>query len=47
VVNAPRSVTVAADTCTEAGMLATLAMLMGSDAERFLQQQAIRSWCVA
>ncbi len=46
VVNAPRSVTVAADTCTEAGMLATLAMLMGSGAEPFLQQQAIRSWCI-
>jgi thiamine biosynthesis lipoprotein len=46
VVNAPRSVTVAADTCTEAGMLATLAMLRGSDAETFLHQQAVRSWCI-
>jgi thiamine biosynthesis lipoprotein len=46
VVDAPRSVTVAADTCTQAGMLSTLAMLMGRDAESFLQQQSVRFWCV-
>jgi thiamine biosynthesis lipoprotein len=33
---APRSVTVVAATCTDAGMLATLAMLNGSRAEAFL-----------
>jgi len=42
---APRSVTVAADTCTEAGMLATLAMLNGAGAEEFLQAQNIQFWC--
>ena len=43
--DAPRSVTVAADTCTEAGMLATLAMLSGADAEAFLKAQDIQFWC--
>lgn len=46
VLDAPRSVTVAADTCTQAGMLSTLAMLMGRDAEVFLQQQSLRFWCI-
>jgi len=44
IVDAPRSITVAADTCTQAGMLATLAMLKGSDAEDFLQQQGVQFW---
>jgi len=43
--DAPRSITVAADTCTQAGMLATLAMLNGPDAEHFLEAQAVRFWC--
>lgn len=43
--NAPRSITVAADTCTEAGMLATLAMLSGADAEAFLKVQDVQFWC--
>jgi len=38
---APRSVTVVADTCLEAGMLATFAMLMGHDAEKFLVDQQV------
>lgn len=42
---APRSVTVAAPTCTEAGMLATFALLSGSDAEAFLDSQGVRHWC--
>jgi thiamine biosynthesis lipoprotein len=46
VMNAPRSVTVAADTCSQAGMLSTFAMLMGADAERFLQRQSVRFWCI-
>lgn len=45
VVNAPRSVTVAADTCTQAGMLASIAMLKGADAERFLENHSVRFWC--
>jgi thiamine biosynthesis lipoprotein len=45
VIDAPRSVTVAADTCTDAGMLATLAMLRGAAAEAFLGEQGVRYWC--
>ncbi|MGD8568045.1 MAG: FAD:protein FMN transferase [Gammaproteobacteria bacterium] len=41
----PRSVTVAADTCTEAGILSTLALLQGPDAETFLQTENVRYWC--
>lgn len=40
--HAPRSVTVLADTCLEAGMLATFAMLMGKEAEAFLAGQGVR-----
>ena len=43
--NAPRSITVAADTCTQAGMLATLAMLRGESAESFLDEQGVQYWC--
>lgn len=42
---APRSVTVAADTCTQAGMLSTLAMLEGHAAEAFLDGEGVRYWC--
>jgi len=42
---AASSITVAADTCTQAGMLATLAMLKGPDAEEFLEAQAEQHWC--
>jgi len=42
---APRSVTVAADTCTQAGMLSTLAMLKGYTAEAFLDGEGVRYWC--
>jgi thiamine biosynthesis lipoprotein len=35
---------VAASTCTEAGMLATLALLQGPKAEEFLQQQGVGYW---
>jgi thiamine biosynthesis lipoprotein len=42
--NAPGSVTVAADTCTQAGMLSTLAMLQGDEAENFLEEQAVTCW---
>ena len=35
--DAPRSITVAADTCTQAGMLSTFAMLEGNGAEEFLE----------
>jgi len=42
---APRTVTVAADTCIEAGMLTTIAMLHGPEAVEFLQAQEVRYWC--
>ncbi len=42
--NAPRSVTVAAPTATEAGMLATFASLKGEDAESFLEAQQAQYW---
>jgi thiamine biosynthesis lipoprotein len=45
VTRAPRSVTVVAGSCVEAGLLATLAMLQGSDAESFLEEQGVRWWC--
>ena len=44
VMRAPRSVTVLGDTCTEAGLLATLAMLQGDQAEEFLAEQEVRNW---
>jgi thiamine biosynthesis lipoprotein len=43
--HAPASVTVAADTCTQAGMTSTLAMLEGERAEAFLEQDGILFWC--
>jgi thiamine biosynthesis lipoprotein len=44
--SAPRSVTVLAPTCTDAGMLATFAMLHGEQAEAFLDSQQARFWCL-
>lgn len=41
---APRSVTVAAASCTNAGMLTTMAMLQGSRAEEFLRTEGVRHW---
>lgn len=42
--DAPRSVTVAAPTCTEAGLMATLAMLQGPGAEALLKAQGLPHW---
>lgn len=42
--DAPRSVTVAAPTCLEAGILSTLAMLQGSKAEEFLEGEGVQAW---
>ncbi|MCF6282696.1 MAG: FAD:protein FMN transferase [Candidatus Polarisedimenticolaceae bacterium] len=44
VAETPRSVTVHAANCTEAGILATLSMLHGRGAEAFLKQQQVTSW---
>lgn len=43
---APRSVTVHAPTCTEAGLLAKLALLRAEGAEEFLKAEKVRAWCV-
>jgi len=44
VANAPRSISVAANTCMQAGMLSTIAMLQGADAEAFLDAQEVQYW---
>jgi thiamine biosynthesis lipoprotein len=41
---APRSVTVAASSCTEAGLLATMALLKGAQAEEFLKDAGTTYW---
>ena len=46
VAGAPHSISVAAATCTDAGILATMAMLNGEGAEKFLQQQQMKFWCL-
>lgn len=43
--DAPRSITVAAQSCVQAGMISTLAMLKGAAAEAFLDAQDVVSWC--
>ena len=43
---APRSVTVAADTCSQAGSYSTLAMLQGEGAEAFLAGEGLQFWCL-
>jgi thiamine biosynthesis lipoprotein len=42
--DAPRSVTVAASSCTEAGLLSTLALLQGARAREYLEEQGVRFW---
>lgn len=42
--HAPRSVTVAAETCIEAGILSTMAILHGPTARAFLEEQAVTFW---
>jgi len=44
VAHAPRSVTVAASSCTEAGLLSTLAILQGPRAREFLNEQGVKYW---
>lgn len=46
VVDAPLSVSVAAPTCSQAGLLSTLAMLQGAGAESFLRDQGVRFRCL-
>jgi thiamine biosynthesis lipoprotein len=42
--HAPHAITVAADTCTQAGTLTTLAMLQGRKAEELLQSSGAQYW---
>lgn len=44
VLGAPRSITIAAPTCIEAGLMSTMAMLQGHDAAEFLNHQDIPHW---
>ncbi|MBL7004861.1 MAG: FAD:protein FMN transferase [Gammaproteobacteria bacterium] len=44
--NAPRSVTVCADTCIEAGLFSTLAILHGEAAQAFLEELELPFWLV-
>ncbi|TRX57490.1 FAD:protein FMN transferase [Thalassomonas sp. M1454] len=44
--NSPKSITVVAPNCIQAGFLATLALLQGEQAEQFLIEQDIGSWCI-
>jgi thiamine biosynthesis lipoprotein len=44
VAGAPATVTVAAGSCVEAGMLCTLAMMQGAEAGAFLKAEATRFW---
>ena len=44
--NAPRSITVVAPKCIQAGILATLALLQGENAEDFLTEQNIKFWAL-
>jgi FAD:protein FMN transferase len=42
--DAPRSITVAASSCTEAGLLSTVALLHGAGAQAYLEEQGVRYW---
>lgn len=44
IADAPHTVSIAAPTCIQAGMLSTLAMLHGSQAEEFLKLQEVEYW---
>ena len=44
--DAPHSITVFTAQCTLAGMLATLALLRGPEAETFLKHQNVQYWCL-
>jgi len=43
-VDSPRSITVAASSCTEAGLLSTVALLHGAGAQAYLEEQGVRYW---
>jgi len=43
-IDSPRSITVAASSCTEAGLLSTVALLHGAGAQAYLEEQGVRYW---
>ncbi len=47
ITHGPRSVTVAAPTCVQSGLIATLALLQGENAEAFLQKTGLKYWLIA
>ena len=46
IAGAPASITVAADTCVQAGVFCTLAMLRGREAESMLDSEGVTYWCL-
>jgi len=46
IVDAPKSITVNAPQCIQAGILATLALMQGENAESFLREQEIKFWAI-
>ena len=44
IIDAPSSVTVTAPTCIQAGLMSTMALLQGANAEAFLKAQEIQYW---
>jgi FAD:protein FMN transferase len=44
--HAPHSVTAIAPTCIEAGIYTSLALMMGADAEAFLDEQQVTYWSI-
>lgn len=46
IAQAPRSITVVAPQCIQAGILATLALMQGHNAEAFLTEQDIKFWAI-
>jgi len=44
--HAPHSITVVAPQCVQAGILASLALMQGSEAEAFLTEQGVKHWAI-
>jgi thiamine biosynthesis lipoprotein len=44
--DAPRSITVSAPHCIQAGILATLSQMQGDNAEQFLVEQGVKHWAI-
>lgn len=46
ITQAPRSMTVTAPQCIQAGILATLSLMQGKNAERYLEEQEVKFWAI-